>query len=98
MFLGVPTLVVILPNWIPDAKLEFGLPKLGWFSRLKNSARNKRFCSLAMFVDLVNAKSMLVSRGPRSVLIPVFPKVPTVFGWKAVVLNHRANLAVIGRS
>src|SRR5256885_11217478 len=52
------------------------LPKFGWFSTLKNSARNCRFLRSVMSNCFFKAKSTLAKPGPITAFLARFPNVP----------------------
>src|SRR5438093_12322236 len=52
------------------------LPKFGWFSTLKNSARNCRFLRSVMSNCFFIAKSTLASPGPITAFLARFANVP----------------------
>src|ERR1039457_3337703 len=84
---GVDAVVVPLVHMV-----ALGGPKLAWFSRLKNSARN---CSLTLseMAAVLNSERSRVARpGPVSVALPRFPYVPKAGRLKAQGLNHWLGL------
>ena len=70
-------MVVINPAEGLTAPLEktvaFGVPKLVWFSRLKNSARNCRLIRSVMAVVLNSEASTSAKPGPLYTPRPKFP-------------------------
>src|ERR1035441_6075480 len=68
--------------------MALGGPKLAWFRRLKNSARNCSLTFSKMAMVLNSERSRVPRPGPVSVALPKFPYVPKGGRVKALGLNH----------
>src|ERR1700722_16871863 len=71
-----------------EKTVALGVPKLVWFSTLKNSARNCRLARSAMAVLLNSEASTSARPGPLYTPRPKFPYVPAVGSLNAAGLNH----------
>src|SRR5262245_44603315 len=82
--------VEIRPTVLGTLILLAGRPKLGWFRKLKNSARNSNLSFSVSRVVLKRAVSQLKNPGPNSMLRAELPYVNGAGTAKASGLNQRA--------
>src|SRR5215470_5494256 len=79
----------ILPIVVGDERLALGFPKLGWFGRLKASARMFSVYRSKNFTSFTRPMSIFIMPGPHRTLRALLPKVNGAGSVNAAGLNHR---------